>query len=174
MASAFGHGILAASLGVGMRNHPRRALIISMGVLCSIFPDVDVLAFRFGIPYGHIWGHRGMTHSLFFGLIAGMGLAMMIHRRDTYKNRLGIFYTLCFWSHGILDAMTTGGKGIAFFAPFEAKRYFLPWRMIKVSPLSVNHFFSEWGLKVMKSELYYIWGPSLVIAIILYLLTRKK
>nr|HRC76832.1 rhodanese-like domain-containing protein [Kouleothrix sp.] len=32
--------------------------------------------------------------------------------------------------HGVLDAMTDGGLGVAFFAPFSATRYFFPFRPI--------------------------------------------
>jgi hypothetical protein len=28
--------------------------------------------------------------------------------------------------HGLLDAMTNGGLGLAFFSPFDNHRYFLP------------------------------------------------
>jgi hypothetical protein len=31
-------------------------------------------------------------------------------------------------SHGVLDATTNGGLGVAFFSPFDNRRYFLPWR----------------------------------------------
>ena len=27
--------------------------------MCAVLPDADVLAFRFGIPYESVWGHRG-------------------------------------------------------------------------------------------------------------------
>ena len=62
-------------------------------------------------------------------------------------------------SHGLLDAMTNGGLGIAFFAPFDDGRYFLPWRPIEVSPIGAGAFFSEWGLRVIKSELLWVWLP---------------
>ena len=38
-------------------------------------------------------------------------------------------------SHGVLDALTDGGPGVAFLAPFDDTRYFFPWRPIRVSPL---------------------------------------
>src|SRR5579872_845956 len=43
-------------------------------------------------------------------------------------------------SHGVLDAMTDGGLGIAFFAPFDNTRYFFPFRPIKVSPIGFSFF----------------------------------
>jgi inner membrane protein len=28
-----------------------------------MLPDADVLAFKFGVAYGNVFGHRGFTHS---------------------------------------------------------------------------------------------------------------
>jgi len=39
-----------------------------------MLPDIDVIGFSFGIQYGDMFGHRGLTHSLCFALLAG-GLA---------------------------------------------------------------------------------------------------
>ena len=71
-------------------------------------------------------------------------------------------------SHGALDAMTDGGLGVAFFAPFSGERYFFPFRPIVVSPIGLGGFFSEWGVAVIKSELLWVWLPSaLVVAFVL-------
>jgi inner membrane protein len=35
-------------------------------------------------------------------------------------------------SHGILDAFTNGGLGVAFFAPFDKTRYFFPVTPMKL------------------------------------------
>jgi hypothetical protein len=40
--------------------------------------------------------------------------------------RIRFFLFLATASHGILDAFTDGGRGIAFFAPFGTERYFFP------------------------------------------------
>lgn len=73
-------------------------------------------------------------------------------------------------SHGILDAMTSGGKGVGFFIPFDNNRFFFPLREIKVSPIGVGKFFSEWGLKVILSELKYIFLPCFIILITVFLI----
>src|SRR5262249_59805525 len=65
-------------------------------------------------------------------------------------------------SHGILDAMTDGGLGIAFFAPFDDTRYFLPFRPIKVSPIGLS-FFSARGLDVIRSEFLWVCLPPAII-----------
>ena len=62
-------------------------------------------------------------------------------------------------SHGILDAFTNGGLGVALLSPFDNGRYFFPWTPIEVSPIGVRAFFSAWGLGVLKSELLWVWLP---------------
>jgi len=66
-------------------------------------------------------------------------------------------------SHGALDAMTNGGKGVAFFAPFSDGRYFLPFRPLEVSTLDLNRFMSAQGTNVLKSELLWVWTPLCLI-----------
>jgi inner membrane protein len=41
-------------------------------------------------------------------------------------------------SHGLLDALTDGGLGVAFFSPFDTSRYFFPWRPISVCPMALD------------------------------------
>lgn len=174
MASSFGHAALAGAFGYSLPNAIRKPLVITIGVLCSIFPDADVLSFRFGIHYGDLWGHRGMTHSLFFAFCFCLLLVNLFHYRSSLKDKLWIYfyYSFCMASHGLLDGMTTGGMGIAYFAPFNETRYFLPFRMIQVSPLSASRFFSEWGIEVLKSEFFYIGIPSLIIVAIAFFKRR--
>lgn len=68
MASLFGHGILAYTIS---RVIDRKALkrLTLLAIISSIFPDIDVIAFKFGIPYEHVFGHRGFTHSLLFACL---------------------------------------------------------------------------------------------------------
>jgi len=76
---------------------------------------------------------------------------------------LFLWFTAVTLSHGLLDAMTNGGRGIAFFSPFSNHRYFFPWRPIQVSPIGVG-FFSPRGLRVLASESLWIWAPSAIMA----------
>jgi inner membrane protein len=71
--------------------------------------------------------------------------------------RLLAFFFVITASHGVLDAMTNGGLGVAFFAPFDSTRYFFPWRPIVVSPIGFGSFFSHWGALVLLSEIKYVW-----------------
>lgn len=68
-------------------------------------------------------------------------------------------------SHGFLDAMTDGGLGVAFFAPFSNHRYFLPWRPIPVAPLSPEGLMNSRGLRVVRVEAELFWTFTLGAAI---------
>jgi inner membrane protein len=89
-----------------------------------------------------------------------------LHQPESDLDLLPLFlwFTAVTASHGLLDALTDGGRGIAFFAPFSNHRYFFPWRPIQVSPIGTG-FFSSRGLLVLASESVWIWVPSAIIAL---------
>jgi inner membrane protein len=128
--------------------------------ICSIAPDFDVIGFQFGIRYGDLLGHRGLTHSIFFAFLLSVVVALAIHQQ---KLATFAFLFLCTVSHGILDAFTDGGLGIAFFSPFSNTRYFFPWRPLEVSPIGIAGFLSGPALSVLMSEIKFIWIPCVLI-----------
>ncbi len=65
-------------------------------------------------------------------------------------------------SHGLLDALTNGGRGVAFFAPFVDTRWHFPVQPIEVSPIGVWSFFSRRGFEVLTNEVVWLWVPCLV------------
>ena len=85
---------------------------------------------------------------------------------------MGLYFFLSAASHGLLDALTDGGLGVAFFSPFDRTRYFFPVRPIAVSPIGIREFFSEQGLVVMTSELTWVWLPVVVLFVGLRALKR--
>lgn len=55
-----------------------------------------------------------MTHSLVFAVITGLALGPPIaSRQKLEKIRFSVFLFLTAISHGIIDACTTGGLGVA-------------------------------------------------------------
>lgn len=140
---------------------PRRIAIA--GAIVTIIPDLDVVSFALGIPYEHPFGHRGFTHSIAFALIVTALFSWMLR---VHKHRVAtfVFLFVCTMSHATLDAMTNGGLGIAFFAPFHNERYFLPWTPIRVSPIGAG-FFSTRGWATLRSELVWVWVPCIVMAL---------
>ncbi len=69
-------------------------------------------------------------------------------------------------SHGVLDAFTNGGRGVAFGAPFNWSRHHFPVTPIEVSPISVRAFFSERGLEILMNEFLWIWLPALALVLV--------
>ena len=167
MATIFSHPAvpLAAAVALGSGIIPRR--LLELGVLCSILPDLDVLAFNFGIPYESVLGHRGFTHSLLFAVLVAVGFryGSIVGRERPWTTLLFLFGSTI--SHGFLDALTNGGLGVGFMTPFTTRRYFFPAGWIEVSPIGVS-FFSPRGWMVMKSELLTVWLPCLVVALLGY------
>ena len=161
MASAFSHAFVALAMGKAVRNKELGLRELFLGALCSVVPDLDVIGFPLGIQYGDLWGHRGLTHSvLFAALLAGILVAVWYRGRPAVAmTRLFLYFFLCTASHGVLDAMTDGGLGVAFFSPFDTTRYFFPVRPVLVSPIGLSEFFSAYGVRVLANEAAWIWLP---------------
>ncbi|QGL62330.1 metal-dependent hydrolase [Stenotrophomonas maltophilia] len=68
------------------------------------------------------------------------------------------FVFVCAASHPLLDALTSGGLGVALAWPWSEHRFFAPWRPIRVSPFAPQ-FFSARGLATLLSELRWVWLP---------------
>ena len=154
-----------ARFGLGPRRVSNRLLAVAC--CAAVLPDADVVAFLLGIPYGSPFGHRGMSHSILLALCVG-GLAslacawLQASRLTTF-----LFVSAAMASHGLLDAFTNGGLGVAFFWPFSDTRYFFADHPIAVSAIGLKHLFSERTLIVLKSELLWVWLPSLTLAWVL-------
>ena len=171
MASAFSHAIAAAAIGSVATTSPQPARYWLLGMTCAVLPDADVIAFAVGIPYDHVLGHRGLSHSLAFAAVLAaivVAAAFRGERHASMRVRLWSYFFAATASHGVLDAMTTGGLGVAFLAPVDDSRFFLPWRPILVSPISIARFFTERGVAVIRSEAVWIWLPSAALAAVGY------
>jgi len=138
-----------------------------MGAVLAVAPDLDVIGFRFGVKYADLLGHRGLTHSLLAAAVVSAVVVMLFYRSGAGALRakqVWLFLFLCMASHGALDALTKGGLGVAFFAPFSDKRYFFPDRPLAVSPLSIKQFLTSRGLAILVNEMRWVWAPSIGLA----------
>ena len=166
MPSVVSHAIAAVAIGGVAVSGRSRATLWALGAICAIVPDLDVVSFFFGLPYGHILGHRGLSHSLLVAVVLASIVTAVVCRTLPARPsalRLWTFFFLATASHGFLDSMTNGGLGVAFFAPFSETRYSLRWRPIVVSPISVYGFVGRRGLIVMWSERGWVWQPAALI-----------
>jgi inner membrane protein len=167
MASAFSHAIASVAIGKISLLRKTDMKFWLLGAFCAVVPDADAIGYNMGVPYGSVWGHRGITHSLFFAALLAFAITHFFYRSEKpYSKRwwglLGFFF-MATASHPVLDAMTTGGLGVAFFAPFNNERYFFPFRPIRVSPISISRFFTDRGIEVLKSEFIWVWIPSFIL-----------
>jgi len=167
IASAFAHALSAGAIRAVTPRLPDSYTLLVLGIVCSILPDIDSIGYMLGVPYDSPWGHRGITHSFSFALLIGVLLTWLFYRKHNLDKTgylmVALYLFITTASHGLLDAMTSGGLGIAFFAPFDNSRYFLPYRPIAVSPIGVRAFFSEWGQRVILSELIWIGIPCTIM-----------
>lgn len=172
MASAFSHAIASVAIGKisFIKNLDKKFWLL--GIFCAIIPDADAIGFKLGIAYESAWGHRGITHSFFFAALLALAVIHFFYGQEKICSKrwfaLFAFFFFATVSHPILDAMTTGGLGVAFFAPFDNTRFFFPFRPIKVSPISITSFFSSWGWAVLKSEFVWVWIPSFIVIVVSY------
>jgi inner membrane protein len=177
MPTIFSHAIAASALGFAGCTGPglRRALrqqgsrFWLWTAVCAMLPDADVIGFAFGIRYGDLLGHRGLSHSLLFAAIIGV----MVGRMCGGRVATCMYFAAITASHGIFDALTDGGLGIAFFSPFDTERYFFPWRPIQVSPIGAG-FFSARGMRVLGSELRWIWMPSAALVLLSWIRLKTR
>ena len=157
---------LAAGVAVAEKKMPARFWVLS--AVCPTLPDLDVGAFALGIPYSDPLGHRGLSHSLCCALVIGLLVTLVFFRKHKPSSGrfwwLSAYFFLITASHGLLDAMTNGGLGVALLAPFDNSRIFFSFRPLQVSPIGIRRFFSPWGLAVAGSEFVWVWIPAILLA----------
>jgi inner membrane protein len=173
MPTVISHAAIAVALTAVFPEQRVSRRLIELGIAVSIAPDIDVIGSRFGIEYGDLLGHRGLTHSLLFAALLASGALFGVSRADSLIHRwwTWLYFFLAAASHGTLDAFTDGGLGVAFFSPFDTSRYFFPVTPISVSPVGLS-FFSVRGLSVLLSELLWLWLPAFAFVIIALLLRK--
>jgi inner membrane protein len=125
----------------------------------SIVPDLDAFS---NAPYGSPLGHRGFTHSLCFALVLSLAVAAATFRRFRFHFWwLGGVYFVVIASHGLLDALTTGGEGIPFFWPMSDHR-FGPWGPIHVADIA-DDLPNPWRSRAIRTELLWVWLPLIAL-----------
>jgi inner membrane protein len=173
MASLFGHAVASVALGEAFSTEKLSPNFWMLTIYTSILPDGDVIAFFFGIPYGSLLGHRGISHSILFAAVIGFAVAFFFFRDLGRFSprwwRYALFFFLVMVAHGVSDALSNGGLGVAFFAPLSSHRYFFGWRPLEVSPIGgLTYFFSREGWVVIRSEFVWIWLPSIALVLVSY------
>lgn len=115
------HILLALSL-VWVLFRARRVEPYLVAVLAAAVPDADKFVFdplvRLDYVHGAVWAHRGVTHSLLFGVLLVAFLSLFGPWRAA---------AVGFVSHVSFDFLT---GGIRLFAPFDAGVYGLSYNWL--------------------------------------------
>ncbi len=115
------HLLLSLSL-VMVLFRARRAEPYLVAVLAAAIPDADKFVFdplvRMGFVDGVLWTHRGLTHSLLFGLLLVLALSVV---GPWHPAAVG------FGSHVLFDFLT---GGVRLFAPLDTGLYGLEFDWI--------------------------------------------
>lgn len=151
---------LAACAATGNVTTSRR--LVMAAALASVLPDIDSIGFLAGVPYESLCGHRGLSHSLPFAFLLALLALPLAKWLDAQRWRAFALVFLSTTSHGILDALTDDGLGVAFFSPFSNSRHFFPWRPIPAAPIGISQIFSSADIHVLAAELVLVWLPCLL------------
>jgi inner membrane protein len=177
MPTVFSHAVAGLAITTLAGSSGGLGRVTMVGALCAAAPDLDLVGLWFGVPWGHGLGHRGITHSLAFAAVLAAVVVLTLFRGPAAGGRRGALWLAVFLataSHGVLDAMTDGGSGVAFLAPFDDTRHFLPWRPIPVSPIRVRSFLTQRGLDILQAELLLIWLPAAAIVLASAVARRRR
>ncbi|HVL58372.1 MAG TPA: metal-dependent hydrolase [Burkholderiaceae bacterium] len=166
MPTVFSHVAVPLALGAGLgrRVVPRRLLVAA--VAAAMIPDLDVIGWYFGVGWGSILSHRGFTHSIGFSLLLAALACVAAPWLHSGRALAAAFVGISALSHPLLDMATTGGYGVALWWPLSEQRVAAPpgWRVIEISPISIERFLSARGLRVLQSELAWVWLPAAALA----------
>jgi len=150
--ASLAHVIVGCGGGRALR--PRERLpwrpMLALSAL-SMLPDLDVVGFKFGVPYAAPFGHRGATHSLLFAIVAAFIATFLARREGERSSRLLFIALVVAVSHPLLDALTDGGLGVSLLWPISTHRFFFPWTPIPVAPIGARMLTAR-GLRVLLYE----------------------
>ncbi len=168
MASIISHAAAGAALSIAFAPDDARGRFWPTALAAAVLPDADSLLYYWRVFHHSALGHRGFFHSPLLGLILSFLLMLLFFRDEALFSgrwfRCFFVFFLAWASHGFLDALTNGGRGVAFLSPFSSKRYFFPWTPILVSPMKIHSFFTPRGWSVLRNELLWIWLPGIILA----------
>lgn len=104
------------------------------GAGAGAFPDIDVLFSIYADEFAQLQLHRGITHSLFFGPVAGVLAGYLywwwqrVRGKQVPRNQWMLVFVLALLSHPLLDTCTPYGTQL--LAPFSDVRF--AWNAVPI------------------------------------------
>lgn len=163
MSSLLGHTMAGITLAAAFTKGrpPRRTW--ALAIACAVAPDLDWFTGFLRFADHSSLSHRGLSHSLLAALLIA-AMAMLIGFRDQLRSpRPWACMLSAAFSHGLLDACTFGGTGVALLLPFSKARFVCVWQPIFVSPIPLSSKLLDWLLFSLGTELVWIGLPALLV-----------
>lgn len=163
MPSLFGHALAGYAISSAFnQGRPSRRMAI-VATVCAVAPDLDWFT-GFLDPQDHFGlAHRGFLHSfLAAGLITVIAVALAFRSRARQPGPWLCLGAATF-SHGLLDACTFGGTGVAFLGPFSTTHFVATWQPIFVTPIPLSGRLTDWFFFSVGTEVLWIGIPALLV-----------
>ncbi|MEZ4589130.1 MAG: metal-dependent hydrolase [Gemmatimonadales bacterium] len=142
---------MAAGQGVTPSRRHRLAWLLWL-VAVSCAADLDLGLALFGQPHNSIYGHRGLTHSLGFAVVAALATALLAPRWGRGRGSAAAVGFLAYGSHLVLDCLNVGSRGVPWFWPLSSAFHSLPWAPIPAVE-SASEFLTPRAFPVLGAEL---------------------
>lgn len=165
MPSLFGHAVAGLALNTAFAGEelPRRSWALT--TFCALAPDLDWFSAFVNLPHSGWLDHRGLTHSLPAAALLAGTVWWLGFEPAHRTRRLLLCLLVAAFSHGLLDACTRGGVGVAAFLPFSKARYVCIWQPLQVSPLPLNATLALRFLRSLLGELLWIGLPAWLLVL---------
>jgi inner membrane protein len=171
MATDYTHAVVGLGFARLYATKPMPWAYWGLSVVLPVLPDIDV--FSSG-AHGAWLAHRGFTHSLAFALFVGVIAASATFRwfRASWWS-LAILFFLMIASHGLLDALTSGGENVPFFWPLAGR--YGNWGLLPVSDIAFD-LPDPRHSRAIRAELLWLWLPTglLVGTVMAYRRLRRR
>lgn len=163
MPSLFGHAVAGLAITAAFHRDklPRRTW--ALAAFCAVAPDLDWFVSLGNIHRGHVLNHRGAAHSLFAAACIAAVVFLTCFRKEQRRGAVWLCLTVAAMSHGLLDACTAGGVGVALFMPFSDTRWACIWQPGHVAPLPLNRAHTHFFLSSLLDEARWIGIPALAV-----------
>jgi len=163
MPSLLGHAAAGLALNAAFADGRPPARTWALAAVCALAPDLDWFTAFLHLPYGHVLNHRGATHSLAAAALIASSAMLLGLRAHLRSPRIWLCMFAAAFSHGLLDACTLGGVGVAAFLPFSHARYVCVWQPIRVSPIPLSAGLFTRFMAALWTEAVWIGLPSILL-----------
>jgi inner membrane protein len=152
------HAVVGFALGAwAQQGRPIRRVCLAAAA-CAALPDIDVIGWPLHISNASLFGHRAITHSIAFALLATLLATRWFFHGEQWaagRTRIGVILGLALLSHACLDALTTYSVGVEFFAPFSQQRFRFLWTPLGAANGELN--------SQLVQELFVVLLPAIVL-----------